>query len=316
MSDSSVIDSIKCLLYYRRAYMEKGIRRRIRIGSRDSRLAVVQAEIVMEAIRKAHPELELELVTMKTTGDKILHTSLDKVGGKGLFVKELDIALREGRIDISVHSLKDMPMEIPQDLPLIGFSRREDPRDALIIKGGFQVESETGIIGSSSKRRVLQLKKLYPNLQFETIRGNVQTRIRKMEEQNYSGIVLALAGLRRLGLENIVTRVLSTDEMIPAAGQGILAIQGRRDFDYSFLDSFLNKESEIIATCERAFVTALDGGCSSPIAAYAQIEGNEIKLQGLYCEEDSEDFRTGSIHGEIEKAAKLGETLARQLRVS
>lgn len=294
--------------------MEKRIRRRIRIGSRDSRLAVIQAEIVMEAIRKAHPELELELVTMKTTGDKILHTSLDKVGGKGLFVKELDIALREGRIDLSVHSLKDMPMEIPQDLPLIGFSKREDPRDALILKNGFQIESETGIIGSSSKRRVLQLKKLYPNLQFETIRGNVQTRLRKMEEQNYNGIVLALAGLRRLGLENIVTRVLSTDEMIPAAGQGILAIQGRRDFDYSFLDSFLNKESEIIATCERAFVTALDGGCSSPIAAYAQIEGNEIKLQGLYCEEDSEDFRIGSIHGEIEKAAILGETLARQLR--
>jgi hydroxymethylbilane synthase len=294
--------------------MEKRIRRRIRIGSRESKLAVIQAEIVMEAIREAHKELELELVTMKTTGDKILNTSLDKVGGKGLFVKELDMALREGRIDLSVHSLKDMPMEIPQDLPLLGFSKREDPRDALILKDGFQIESEEGVIGSSSKRRILQLKKLYPNLQFETIRGNVQTRLRKMEEQNYNGIVLALAGLRRLKLENIVTRVLSTDEMIPAAGQGILAIQGRRDFDYAFLDSFFNKDSEIIATCERAFVTALDGGCSSPIAAYAQIEGNEIKLQGLYCEEGREDFRVGSIHGDIEKAARLGEELARQLR--
>lgn len=293
--------------------MDKRIRKRIRIGSRESRLAVVQSQIVIEAIRKAHPELELELVTMKTTGDKILHTSLDKVGGKGLFVKELDIALREGRIDLSVHSLKDMPMEIPEDLPLIGFSKREDPRDVLILKEGFQIE-EGGIIGSSSKRRVLQLKKLYPNLQFEMIRGNVQTRLRKMEEQNYDGIVLALAGIKRLGLESIVTRVLTTEEMIPAAGQGILAIQGRKDFDYSFLDTFLNKESEIISTCERAFVTALNGGCSSPIAGYAQIQGNEIRLQGLYCEEDSEDIRIGSIHGEIEKAAKLGETLARQLR--
>lgn len=293
--------------------MDKRIRKRIRIGSRESRLAVVQSQIVIEAIRKAHPELELELVTMKTTGDKILHTSLDKVGGKGLFVKELDIALREGRIDLSVHSLKDMPMEIPEDLPLIGFSKREDPRDVLILKEGFQIE-EGGIIGSSSKRRVLQLKKLYPNLQFEMIRGNVQTRLRKMEEQNYDGIVLALAGIKRLGLESIVTRVLTTEEMIPAAGQGILAIQGRKDFDYSFLDTFLNKESEIISTCERAFVTALNGGCSSPIAGYAQIQGNEIRLQGLYCEEDSEDIRVGSIHGEIEKAAKLGETLARQLR--
>lgn len=293
--------------------MDKRIRKRIRIGSRESRLAVVQSQIVIEAIRKAHPELELELVTMKTTGDKILHTSLDKVGGKGLFVKELDIALREGRIDLSVHSLKDMPMEIPEDLPLIGFSKREDPRDVLILKEGFHIE-EGGIIGSSSKRRVLQLKKLYPNLQFEMIRGNVQTRLRKMEEQNYDGIVLALAGIKRLGLESIVTRVLTTEEMIPAAGQGILAIQGRKDFDYSFLDTFLNKESEIISTCERAFVTALNGGCSSPIAGYAQIQGNEIRLQGLYCEEDSEDIRIGSIHGEIEKAAKLGETLARQLR--
>lgn len=291
--------------------MEK---RKIRIGSRESKLAVTQSQIVMEAIRKAHPEIELELVTMKTTGDKILHTSLDKVGGKGLFVKELDIALREGRIDLSVHSLKDMPMEIPEDLPLIGFSRREDPRDALILKDGFMIDSEEGIIGSSSKRRVLQLKRLYPNLKFETIRGNVQTRLRKMEEQNYNGIILALAGIKRLGLENIVTRVLSTDEMIPAAGQGILAVQGRTDMDYSFLDSFLNKESEIISTCERAFVTALDGGCSSPIAGYAQIQGNEIKLQGLYCEEDSEEIRIGSIHGEIENAAKLGETLARQLK--
>nr|WP_294484347.1 hydroxymethylbilane synthase [uncultured Anaerosporobacter sp.] len=293
--------------------MDKRIRKRIRIGSRESRLAVVQSQIVIEAIRKAHPELELELVTMKTTGDKILHTSLDKVGGKGLFVKELDIALREGRIDLSVHSLKDMPMEIPEDLPLIGFSKREDPRDVLILKEGFLIE-EGGIIGSSSKRRVLQLMKLYPNLQFEMIRGNVQTRLRKMEDENYDGIVLALAGIKRLGLESIVTRVLTTEEMIPAAGQGILAIQGRKDFDYSFLDTFLNKESEIISTCERAFVTALNGGCSSPIAGYAQIQGNEIRLQGLYCEEDSEDIRIGSIHGEIEKAAKLGETLARQLR--
>lgn len=293
--------------------MDKRIRKRIRIGSRESKLAVIQSQIVIEAIRKVHPELELELVTMKTTGDKILHTSLDKVGGKGLFVKELDIALREGRIDLSVHSLKDMPMEIPEDLPLIGFSKREDPRDVLILKEGFQIE-EGGIIGSSSKRRVLQLKKLYPNLQFEMIRGNVQTRLRKMEEQNYDGIVLALAGIKRLGLESIVTRVLTTEEMIPAAGQGILAIQGRNDFDYSFLDTFLNKESEIISTCERAFVTALNGGCSSPIAGYAQIHGNEIRLQGLYCEEDSEEIRIGSIHGEIEKAAKLGETLARQLR--
>lgn len=294
--------------------MSKELRRIIRIGSRESKLAVTQSQIVIEAIQKAHPEIEIELVTMKTTGDIILNKSLEKVGGKGLFVKELDIALREGRIDLSIHSLKDMPMEIPKDLPIIGFSRREDPRDALILKDGFNIETDYGIMGSSSKRRILQLKRLYPNLEYKMIRGNVQTRLRKLEEEDYSGTVLALAGIKRLGLENVVSKVLSTEEMIPAAGQGILAVQGRSGEDYSFLDTFFSKESAIVSSCERAFVTALDGGCTSPIAGYAQISGNEIELRGLYCEEDSEEVRIDTIHGDCKDAVKLGETLANRLR--
>lgn len=294
--------------------MSKELRRIIRIGSRESKLAVTQSQIVIEAIQKAHPEIEIELVTMKTTGDIILNKSLEKVGGKGLFVKELDIALREGRIDLSVHSLKDMPMEIPKDLPIIGFSRREDPRDALILKDGFNIETDYGIMGSSSKRRILQLKRLYPNLEYKMIRGNVQTRLRKLQEEDYSGTVLALAGIKRLGLEKVVSKVLSTAEMIPAAGQGILAVQGRSGEDYSFLDTFFSTESAIVSSCERAFVTALNGGCTSPIAGYAQISGNEIELRGLYCEEDSEEVRIGTIHGDCKDAVKLGETLANRLR--
>lgn len=294
--------------------MSREVRRVIRIGSRESKLAVTQSQIVIEAIQKAHKEIEIELVTMKTTGDIILNKSLEKVGGKGLFVKELDIALREGKIDLSVHSLKDMPMEIPVDLPLIGFSKREDPRDVLILKEGFHIDTDVGIIGSSSKRRILQLKCLYPNLEYKIIRGNVQTRLRKLEEEDYSGTVLALAGIKRLGLESVVSKVLSTNEMIPAAGQGILAVQGRSGEDYSFLDSFFSKESAIISSCERAFVTALNGGCTSPIAGYAQVKGNEIELRGLYCEEDSEEMHIGTIHGDCKDAVKLGETLAKKLK--
>ena len=197
----------------------------IRIGSRDSQLAIKQAQIVMDLIHRAQPDLQLELVTMKTTGDRILDRRLDQIGGKGLFVKELDQALREGRIDLSVHSLKDMPMEIPEDLPLMAFTEREDPRDVLICHEEIKEETlqKGGIIGSSSQRRILQLQKLYPNCEFRSIRGNVQTRLRKLKEEGYSATVLALAGIRRLGLEQIIRRYFTVEEILPAAGQGIIA---------------------------------------------------------------------------------------------
>ena len=200
----------------------------IKIGSRESALAVRQAEIVKEILEKKAPGLTVEIITMKTTGDRILHKSLEKIGGKGLFVKELDRALLDGTIDLAVHSLKDMPMEIPRDLPVVAYTKREDPRDALILKAGKISLKQGGVIGSSSRRRSLQAAKLYPRCVFKNIRGNVQTRLFKLEHEDYDATILALAGLKRLGMEGCVSRIFSVDEMIPSAGQGILAVQGRK----------------------------------------------------------------------------------------
>lgn len=288
--------------------------RKIRIGSRDSKLAVVQSEIVMEQIRKTHPELELELITMKTTGDLILDRSLDKVGGKGLFVKELDQALRDGRIDIAVHSLKDMPMETPEDLPIVAFSKREDPRDVLVLPEGHEEPDSGKPIGSSSARRNLQLGKLYRDNFTESVRGNVLTRLSKLDRGDYGALVLAYAGLKRLSLENRISRIFEPSEIIPAAGQGTMAVQGRLGVDYGFLDCVRDKKAEAEALTERAFVRTLDGGCSSPIAAFARAEGEHITLTGLYCREGETDYVTGEISGSLKEGEALGRELALQLK--
>ncbi|MDD7651777.1 MAG: hydroxymethylbilane synthase, partial [Firmicutes bacterium] len=208
---------------------------KLRVGSRDSRLAVIQAELVMGAIREKHPELSLELVTMKTTGDRILDRTLDQIGGKGLFVRELDLALAEGRVDLTVHSCKDLPMEENPDLPLMAFSRREDPRDVLVLPAGVRELDFSRPIGCSSRRRTVQLQALWPQAQVAPVRGNVQTRLRKLDEGQFSALILAGAGLRRLGLTERISRYFTVEEMLPAAGQGILAVQTRRDFDSSIL---------------------------------------------------------------------------------
>lgn len=286
----------------------------IRIGSRESRLAVIQAEIVKELIQKNHPEIQVELVTMKTTGDKILDKSLELIGGKGLFVKELDKALLEGSIDISVHSLKDMPMEIPEELPIAAYSRRVDPRDALICRPGCSGVPENGVIGTSSRRRSLQLGKLYPGCTFRGIRGNVQTRLRKLEEEGYDGTILAAAGLRRLNMEHVIARIFSTEEMVPAAGQGILAVQGRKGEDHSFLDCVESAKSRFEALAEREFVAALDGGCTSPVAAHAEANGSELKLTGLYYREEDDTYWTETRIGNTADARQLGAALAEDMR--
>lgn len=287
--------------------------RKIRIGSRESKLAVVQSELVMDLIRQAHPEIELELITMKTTGDIILDRSLDQIGGKGLFVKELDQALRDGRIDIAVHSLKDMPMETPEDLPLLAFSKREDPRDVLVLPKGSGSDAEKPI-GSSSARRNLQLKRLYPEKPTAGVRGNVLTRLSKLDQGDYSALVLAGAGLKRLALEGRISRVFEPWEMIPAAGQGIMVVQGRAGENYDYLDCVNDKNAETEALTERAFVRALDGGCSSPIAAFAQADADEVRLTGLYYREAEGDYITGEISGSREDGEALGIKLALQLK--
>lgn len=290
------------------------MKRIIRIGSRDSKLAVAQSLWVMDRIRQAHPEVQLELVTMKTTGDRILDRSLQAIGGKGLFVKELDRALQAGEVDYTVHSLKDMPMQQPEGLPILAFSRREDPRDAWILPEGAQEPDSSLPIGCGSLRRTLQLQELFPHLKIEGIRGNVQTRLAKLDSGQYCATVLACAGIRRLGMEHRISRIFSTEEMIPAAGQGILAVQGRAGEDHSILTCVDDAEGRACALAERAFVRELDGGCVSPVAAYAQVKEGKLHLTGLYQSEDGQQRRKGNIEGQPAQAEELGRTLAQQLR--
>ncbi|MBO4990955.1 MAG: hydroxymethylbilane synthase [Firmicutes bacterium] len=287
---------------------------KIRVGSRESRLAVIQSRMVMDAVAKAVPDAELELVTMKTTGDRILNKTLDQIGGKGLFVKELDQALRDDRVDVTVHSLKDMPMEVPEDLPLAAFSRREDPRDALVLPEGVSELDPSRPIGCSSRRRQLQLAALFPGVEVKPVRGNVQTRLAKLEAGEYSALVLAAAGLKRLGLEGRIHRYFSAEEMIPAAGQGILAVQTRRGMDLSFLAAVADEKATVCALAERAFVRELAGGCSSPVAAHAVVEQGTVTLTGLYVSPDETVIRRGRIAGPKEEAERMGQTLARQLK--
>ena len=287
---------------------------KLRIGSRESRLAVIQSRMVMEAIAKAEPAAELELVTMKTTGDKILDKTLDKIGGKGLFVRELDQALREGKVDFTVHSLKDMPMEVPEDLPLAAFSSREDPRDVLVLPEGVTELDPSKPIGCSSRRRQLQLKKLFPEMRIEPVRGNIQTRLAKLDAGQFSALVLAAAGLKRLGLTNRISRYFESEEILPAAGQGILVVQTRKGMNTDCLRLVHDEKTACCAKAERAFVRELNGGCSSPVAAHATVDGETLTLTGFYVSPDETIQRKGSIRGGVPDAETLGRTLARLLK--
>ena len=283
------------------------------VGSRESRLAVIQTQLAIQAIRACQPGLEVELLTMKTTGDKILDRTLDQVGGKGLFVKELDAALLAGRVDLTVHSSKDLPMETDPRLPLVAFSRRADPRDALVLPAGAKELDPAKPIGCSSLRRQLQLKALFPQMKTAPVRGNVLTRLEKLDRGEYAALVLAAAGLERLGLAGRVSRYFSVEEMLPAAGQGILAVQARADFDPACLREFNDPDSRDCLLAERAFVRALDGGCSSPVAAYATVDGEALTLTGLYVDSHGE-ARRQTISGPREQGERLGAALAQDLR--
>ncbi len=284
--------------------------KKIRIGSRDSKLAIIQSELVMAAIRKYDPDIELELITMKTTGDKILDKTLDKVGGKGLFVKELDNALYNNEVDITVHSYKDMPLEDNPELPVVALSKREDPRDAFILP---QSGENGEPIGSSSLRRQLQLKELFVGCKTAPIRGNVQTRLKKLDNGEFSAIVLAAAGIKRLGLESRISRYFSIDEILPAASQGIIAVQGRAGENFDFLKLFHSEESLCISLAERTFVREMNGGCSTPIAAYATIQKSEIILKGLYCNETTGESKKECVTGNRQNPVELGFELVKKM---
>jgi len=251
---------------------------------------------------------------MKTTGDKILDKTLDKIGGKGLFVKELDTALLENKVDITVHSLKDVPVVTDDRLPIIAYTICESPYDVLVLPKGINDIDFSKPIGSSSKRRSLQFKKLYPNVEIKPIRGNVETRLKKLDSGEFSALILAQAGLNRLGLSHRINKVFSEDEIIPSAGQGIIAVQSRKDDYFSFTKYLNDKNSEFRAKAERSFLKKLDGGCSSPIAAFARLSANKdkIKITGFYGSENS--FNVQTISGDPSDAENLGILLAKKIK--
>lgn len=292
------------------------MRRTIKVGSRESVLAVAQAEIIINLIKAGHPEFDFELVKMKTSGDinmKPFADVTDTYGIKGLFTKELEEALTDGRLDFAVHSLKDMPLVRNIELPIVALSARADPYDALVLPLDGWLDSGKPI-GCSSARRRLQLKELYPDCDIAPVRGNVLTRLDKLDRGEYSALVLAAAGLRRLGLERRISRLLSAEEMLPSAGQGILACQGRAGEDYGYLDAVRDKSSEICAAAERAFSAALGGGCTSPVASYAELKQGRLFLRGFYADEDEGLFLRCSVEGEPTDAERLGMELALSLK--
>ena len=291
--------------------------KKIRIGTRKSRLACIQAQMLADYIEKYCEGYEAELVTVMTTGDRIQTKRLDEIGGKGLFVKELDTFLLEGRTDLSVHSLKDMPMEISPEIPIIGFSRREDARDVLVLPRGISEYDYQGPVGCSSNRRSLQLKDIYPEVQIKTIRGNVLTRLDKLDQGEYGGLVLAAAGLKRLGLSGSISRYFTVNEMVPAAGQGVLCVQGRAGEDYGFLRGFFDEEIRECVAAERAYMAYLNGGCSLPMGVYANIlDETRIRVLGLYYDEENGRYGKWYVSGKRSEAEALGISLAQELKES
>jgi len=283
-------------------------------GSRESELAVIQTRIVTDYIESHNPGMKTEILKIKTSGDRIQDRKLEEIGGKGLFIKELDEALRNGESDFSVHSLKDMTMSVPTDLPILGFSEREDARDVLVLPQGMTEIDFSKPFGCSSSRRILQLEKLYPGVKTASIRGNILTRLKKLDSGGYGALVLAAAGLIRLGLADRISRYFSLDEMIPSAGQGILCVQGKAGIDYSYLSGFFSDKSAAEATAERSFVRYLNGECTSPIAAYAWICDGRMHLRGLYFDADTKKSVTGTICGPAENASLIGIQLAECLK--
>jgi hydroxymethylbilane synthase len=290
-----------------------GMKRKIRVGSRESKLAMVQTQWAVNEIKKKHPDIEFEIVGIKTKGDIILDKTLDKIGGKGLFIKELENALLEKDIDMAVHSVKDMPAEIPVGLKIAAVSCREDPRDVLVTADGRTLEeiSAGSVIGTSSVRREVQVRSKRPDLEFKVLRGNVLTRLNKLVNKEYDAIMLAAAGLKRLGLMDKCMQYFNVEDVIPAVGQGILGIETRDDDDIDYLlDSVHCEESALRIQAERAYMIKLNGGCSVPIAAYAVIEGDLMKVHGMFATEDKSSVYRAYVEGNKNEAEILGLRLA------
>ncbi len=289
----------------------------IRIATRQSPLALWQANYVKDALMAAHPGLQVELVTMVTRGDVILDTPLAKVGGKGLFVKELEIAMLEGRADLAVHSMKDVPVDFPDGLGLVTICEREDPRDAFVSNTYAKIEylPSGAIVGTCSLRRQCQLKAARPDLVIKELRGNVGTRLSKLDAGEYDAIILAAAGLKRLELESRIRSFIEPEQSLPAVGQGAVGIECRVDDQRvrALLAPLNHADTADRVRCERAMNLTLQGGCQVPIGSYALLEGNTIWLRALVGEPDGSQIVRGEIRGPRTQAEQLGITLAEQL---
>jgi len=290
------------------------------IATRESRLALWQAEHVRDLLRQ-RSDRPVELLGMTTKGDQILDRSLSKVGGKGLFVKELEVALEEGRAHLAVHSLKDVPMELPEGFVLSTVMAREDPRDALVSPHHASLEAlpQGAVVGTSSLRRLVQLKARRPDLRIEPLRGNLDTRLRKLDEGQYDAIILAAAGLKRLDLADRIRHAIDTDTMLPAAGQGALGIEIRTaDADLAAsLSTLVDQPTWLATQAERAVSRAMGGSCSMPLAAYAQWEGQTMTLKARLGHPDHGQLVVTQINGSpatTEQAMAMGQAVADQLK--
>jgi hydroxymethylbilane synthase len=297
------------------------------IGSRGSKLALFQAEQAKTQLLHSNPGLTVRIDIIKTTGD-VKPDPLTLIGGKGVFTKELEDALIDRRIDIAVHSLKDLPTIIPDQLTIAAICEREDPRDALVLRSNVELSRaslvdlpQNAIVGTSSQRRMAQLKALRPDVVIKDLRGNVDTRLRKLDEGQYDALILASAGLKRLGLAERITATISTDEMLPAVGQGAIAIEIRKDDEAALqATTRLNHDATRIAClAERSLLRALGGGCQLPIAAHAVVNSNEILLEGLVASPDGSQIlrdqisRASVASGAANNAEDIGVQLAQKL---
>jgi hydroxymethylbilane synthase len=295
------------------------------IGSRGSKLALWQSEWVKSRLTELRPETEIRIEIIKTSGDVMLDVPLATIGGKGVFTKELEEALLAEKIDLAVHSLKDLPTTLPDNLAITAITEREDARDALVLREGRATDNNSlrdlprnAMVGTSSLRRQAQLKHLRPDVEIKDLRGNVDTRLRKLDEGGYDAIILASAGLRRLGFERRINAYIAHAEMLPAVGQGALGIETRaNDARTAALVSLLDhSRTRAACTAERALLYALGGGCQVPIAAHAVVngDGNTLRLEALVAALSGEEIIRDVIEDESTHAARAGETLAARLR--
>ncbi|WP_378009054.1 hydroxymethylbilane synthase [Aeromonas hydrophila] len=291
--------------------------RTLKIATRKSPLALWQANFVKDRLEALYPELQVELVPMSTQGDKILDTPLAKVGGKGLFVKELETAMLEGRADIAVHSMKDVPVEFPEGLGLHTICEREDPRDAFVSNHFGQIDElpQGAVVGTSSLRRQCQLRAARPDLVIRDLRGNVNTRLAKLDAGEYDAIILAAAGLKRLEMAHRITAFIEPEQSLPANGQGAVGIECRLDDHelHALLAPLEHPETRIRVLTERAMNRALQGGCQVPIGAYALVQGEEVWLRGLVGSPDGSRVIRDEIRGPLADGEALGHTLAQRL---